>query len=110
VEFVQPLIGTNFILSSYAAGLQPFVKKRYIEKISFIRVDPYCIDFKNSEKILPPVSLIDIYNYFVLKKSAYTGEQLKAYKSLESYNFFISGWMLWPYLMFCRHNLLTESR
>lgn len=82
-------------LSTHAAGLPNVAQARYIQKISFFAFDPYTeiVSFNDSDKELPPISLIDIYNYFVLKTSAYTSKQLKAYKSLESYNFFISGWI-----------------
>ena len=36
---------------------------------------------------------ISIVNYFVLGKSAYTTEELRAYKSLESYRLFVAGWV-----------------
>ncbi|XP_063609676.1 uncharacterized protein LOC134783664 [Penaeus indicus] len=35
----------------------------------------------------------DIVNYLGLQTSWATGEQMKAYKCLEAYNFFISGWV-----------------
>ena len=35
----------------------------------------------------------DIYNHLVISTSYYTGQQMKAYKSLEAYNYFISGWV-----------------
>ena len=40
----------------------------------------------------PDVSFADIYNYLVLTVSSYMHDQLKAYKSLDGYNFFINGW------------------
>ena len=36
---------------------------------------------------------VDVYNYLVVTVSLYTREQLKAYKSLDGYNFFINGWV-----------------
>ena len=42
----------------------------------------------------PDVTYPDIVNYLVDKQSAYTLKKLKAFKSLESYNYFTSGWVL----------------
>ena len=38
--------------------------------------------------LLPDISWADICNYLVNTPSAYTHENLKAYKSLEAFNFF----------------------
>ena len=62
--------------------------------------DPYC--YLESKKSIsnalewtecPDVSFADIYNYLVLTVSSYTHDQLKAYESLDGYNFFINGWV-----------------
>ncbi len=42
---------------------------------------------------LPTVEAVDITNYLVLQTSYYTRQQMKAYKSLEAYNFFVSRWV-----------------
>ncbi|CAM1298095.1 Uncharacterised protein g2024 [Pycnogonum litorale] len=44
-------------------------------------------------KTLPELEFPDIFNYFVNKSSVYTFKQLKAYKSLEGYKYFVSGWI-----------------
>ena len=36
----------------------------------------------------------DIYNFLVHQTSFYSGQQMKAYKSLESYNLYTSGWVV----------------
>ena len=40
---------------------------------------------------LPPIEAMDLLSYLVLETSFYTKEQFKAYKSLEAYNFLVSG-------------------
>ena len=42
-------------------------------------------------KELPEVSTMDLVNYLILKHKFYTGEQLKAYKSLQAYKFVEAG-------------------
>ena len=41
----------------------------------------------------PEVSHGDIVNYLVFSSSFATLEEIKAYKSLESHNYFTSGWV-----------------
>ena len=41
----------------------------------------------------PAVTFPDISNYLVLQTSFYTAKQMGAFKSVEAYNFFISGWV-----------------
>ena len=42
----------------------------------------------------PEVTYPDIVNYLIHTTSTYTLNELKAYKSLESYNYFISGFVI----------------
>lgn len=41
----------------------------------------------------PSVEYPDIVNYLALQTSWITGQQIKAYKSMDAYNFFVSGWV-----------------
>ena len=41
----------------------------------------------------PEVTYADIYNFLINTTSYCTHEQLKAYKSLDGYNFFVNGWV-----------------
>ncbi|KAF3859842.1 hypothetical protein F7725_000097 [Dissostichus mawsoni] len=42
---------------------------------------------------LPAVEAMDITSYLVLHTSYYTASQMKAYKSLEAFNYFVCGWV-----------------
>ncbi|XP_035998275.1 uncharacterized protein LOC118564393 isoform X2 [Fundulus heteroclitus] len=50
-------------------------------------------EFSVDLKDLPTVEAVDITNYLVLQTSFYTKQQMKAYKSMEAYNFFVCGWV-----------------
>ncbi|XP_026049118.1 uncharacterized protein LOC113036816 isoform X1 [Astatotilapia calliptera] len=56
-------------------------------------------EYTTEVKDLPTIEAVDITNYLVLQTSYYTRQQMKAFKSLEAYNFFVSGWV---------HNLGTK--
>lgn len=74
----------------------PSVEKRYAEKIKICEnIDPYSINIEDELLFdnLPKVQLSDLWNYLILSKSAYTQDQLKAYKSLDSHRFFESGFV-----------------
>ena len=81
-------------LSEYANKLEPKVKKRYLEKISVIGIDPVLIEGKNFEPdCLPPVESTDLLFYLVLETSYYTKQQFKAFRSLQAYNQMVSGFI-----------------
>ena len=82
-------------LSTYAKYLSVDHRKRYIEKIAKINfIDPY--DMKKTEfdygmDLLPKIIYPDIVNYLLFAPSPYTAEQLKCFKAMDSYNYFLSG-------------------
>lgn len=43
--------------------------------------------------MIPRVEYPDIVNYLVLQTSWATNQQMKAYKSMDAFNFFVSGWV-----------------
>ena len=53
--------------------------------------DPYT--YVLCENFLPPVGSTDIFNYLVLSSSFCTAERFKAYKSLDAYKYFVSGFV-----------------
>lgn len=83
--------------SQYCTALDPVSKQRYIDLINkYVGRDPYLIkrnEFSTEFADLPRIEAVDITNYLVLQTSFYTKQQMKAYKSLEAYNFFVSGWV-----------------
>ena len=72
-------------------------RKKYQEKLNLINnIDPYNVSsnfFTDSVEMWPNVEYPDIVTYFLCSTSRYTKEQIKAYKSLESYQYFVAGWV-----------------
>ena len=84
--------------SKYYEELDSQAQKRYIEKLSIASLlfDPYLSkDFvsESNQELWPEIEYPDIYNYLINTTSSYTKEQLKAYKSMDGYNFFVQGWV-----------------
>ena len=82
------------MLSEYAEKLDGNVKKRYVEKISEVGVDPLLIpDHKFDPECFPPIEASDLLSYLVLDTSYYTNKQFKAFRSLQAYNQMVSGFI-----------------
>ena len=82
------------LLSEYSKKLDSRVKRRYIEKISVIGIDPATLwHAKLDPECLPPIEASDLLSYLVLDTSYYTAQQFKALKSLEAYNQMVSGFI-----------------
>ena len=80
-------------LSKYAEQLSVSDKRRYLEKIEEIG-DPYLYESSNLQAdLLPPVRSTDIFNYLVLSTSFCTGELFKAYRTMDSFKYFASGFV-----------------
>lgn len=82
----------------YYETLTGDVRNRYDEKIRQCDgIDPYEIkeqDLSKDTKDFPEITLLDIGNYFVHSTSSFTKKSFKAYKSMESYKYFQSGFVL----------------
>lgn len=84
------------VLSGYSSSLQ-VPDKISLNKVKLCGgIDPY--DIKLSELQFnidkwPKIDYCDIVNYLVLTTCSVTNAQMKAYKSLESHNFFTSGFV-----------------
>ena len=58
-------------------------------------MDPVSItDEQFNSECLPPIEATDLLSYLVLETSFYTKQQFKTYKSLEAYNFMVSGFIM----------------
>ena len=89
-------------------------KERYKEKLKLIEnVDPYTLQkeaFKENIDCVPKVTYPDIVNCCLFASSPLTEEQLEAYKSLELYNHFVSGWVKDVGVKFFKNNMLLLGR
>ena len=84
--------------STYYRELDDEAKVRYREKLAILGHvdDPYIIARQSAVsdwQQWPEVEYPDIFNYLVTTPSLYTQDQLKAYKSLDAYNFSVNGWV-----------------
>ena len=84
--------------SDYYHSLDEASKSRYGEKIAKLGglKDPYLIardTVGDSWENWPNVEYPDLFSYLIHTTSEYTGESLKAYKSLASYKYVASGWV-----------------
>lgn len=85
-------------LSSYQKGLSAADLGHYNSKLTLSNghqlPDPYSIDqvlWTNDPINLPDVMWQDITTYLLDTPSSFTKDSIKAYRSLEAYNYFISG-------------------
>ena len=67
-------------------------KRRYLEKTERIG-DPYAYELSTLDQELPPVRSPEIFNYFVLSSSFCTSDRFNAYKSVDAYKYFASGFV-----------------
>lgn len=82
------------VLSEYAKSLDSHIKRRYLQKVSLVGVDPASIPSDQFDPdCLPPIEATDLVSYLVLETSYYTKQQFKAYKSLEAFNQMVIGWV-----------------
>lgn len=84
--------------SPYFYELEDEAQRRYVQKLEKLGGvdDPYLQEpsvVGEDWKGWPSVEYPDIYNYLIQTPSLYTGESLKAYKSLEAYNYYVNGWI-----------------
>jgi hypothetical protein len=84
--------------SDYFLSLANDSKKRYLQKVSLINgKDPYTLkksDFSQDKDDFPNFQYPDLYHYLIHTSSFITAEEVKNYKSLEAYKYFVDGWVL----------------
>ena len=85
--------------SEYFSTLDYEAQKRYLKKLAIdgeTVPDPYGIaqDFWLDDVTLwPNLEFGDIYTYLIDTKGSFTKDKLKAYKSLQAYNYFHNGYV-----------------
>ena len=82
--------------SEYAQGLNAENKAQYFKKLTLpseeVLPDPYLLcNWSNDISKVPEISWRDVREYLIDTPSVYTKEALKAYKSLEAYDYFVCG-------------------
>ena len=90
----------KIVLSKYATTLDLSDREHYVRKlnvinkgVSYTLPDPFTLTsgWIEDPSSLPRTEYPSIYNYLINTPGPFTGEALKSYKSLEAYNYFVSG-------------------
>ncbi|KAG0428508.1 hypothetical protein HPB47_024511 [Ixodes persulcatus] len=89
------------LCGGYFAELVGPTRARYVKKLELCDgEDPYelCVgvDTTADAGVFPNITHGDIVNYLVFSVSYATLQEMKAFKSLESHNYFTSGWVKGP--------------
>ena len=83
-------------MSKYFVSLDPVSKERYRQKLEILRLDEKCDSYLDAGyaedmTLWPPVEFRHIFCYFIERPGVYTKQQLFQWKSLDAYNYFLSG-------------------
>ena len=96
--------------SKYYLSLVEDDKKQYCKKLTLtsgdILPDPFMLNEGWTDNItnLPSIGYRDVTEYLIDTPSHFTKEALKAYKSLEAYNYFICG-----HVQDCYYHKIVEN-
>ena len=85
---------------AYCSALPLVERERYAKKLQIlynskrpeVLVDPYEIrdeSWKDDVALWPPVEFGEIYTYLIDTPGQFTREKMKAYKSLDAFNYYI---------------------
>ncbi len=77
--------------STYFLSLAKTEQFRYFQKLKIDDKVELPDLFTQNVKRLPEITYPDVYHYLVETESVYTREAVKAYRSLDAYNYFVSG-------------------
>ena len=84
-------------LRGYRDSLSAENREIYDAKLKFTaNSDPYSVSanfFAQSMAKWPEIEFPDIVNYLLFSTSNFRKEQVKAYKSLQAYQYFVAGWV-----------------
>ena len=81
------------------------IKKKLTLSSGMLLPDPHVlVNWKNDVSMMPDITWGDMYNYLINSPSNFTHDSIKAYKSLESYKFYICGHVQDVY-----YNLIEEK-
>lgn len=83
---------------TYFQCLDTASQGRYKKKLSLLNLDqcPYETEkgkWEDNMKMWPDVMYPDIFTYLIDSPGVHTKDAMKAYKSLQSYNYFLSGYV-----------------
>ena len=86
------------LLPGYYATLSSEASKsRYGEKLRLIQgIDPYELkmnEWKDDLDLWPEITYIHVCMYLIITPSRYTEQDMLNYKSLDSYQNFVKGWV-----------------
>ena len=96
--------------SEYVNRLEPAERKQHLSKLTLKSgqqlPDPFALDGDWSDGIsnLPDLSWRDVTEYLLDTPSVFTKESIKAYKSLEAYNYFT-----WGHVQDCFHHKISNE-
>lgn len=90
------MAGEGANLSQYVQTLTVLDRECYLKKLTLsdgtILPHPYVLtEWNNDVTGLPSIEWPEIYTYFIEKPSIYTKEKLRAYKSVDAYNYVLNG-------------------
>ena len=98
VERVVSMSASKPLLGGYSGEIRDKKgKERYREKLQLIGgQDPYELprnEWKDDVDLWPEITYVDVGMYLLFAPSPYTREELRNYKSMQSYQRFIAGWV-----------------